>query len=177
VLRRLVAVMMLAILIFNSGGYFALYYVLEARAEALLAARIENQEVGGDERFEVKLPFELPYPVRDQVIELSTPVTAGGQAYSILEQSYEDNVLTLVGVRDQWALHVDAVMNAYNDATSHSTDDDLIHSIGALLQTFVNSELILLVKSDAWAMTLHTPPASHALADGTSHLLIKPPCA
>ena len=168
---------MLAVLILNTGGYFILFRLLEVKADRQMAARIEKGEIRDDERMEVKFSFELPYPVYDQEIELSTRVASGDQVYSILGQTYEDNTLTIVGVRDQWAMHVNSVLEAFQEAAANSNDDGLVHGIGTLLQTFVNSEPPLLIQSDSWTLKLSKPPVSQDLAEGTCQSLVKPPCA
>lgn len=155
-IRRIAATLMLSILMFNVGGYFLLYSVLEKRAETLMAERIINGQYAAEERVEFKLSFEMPYPVYEQRIHLEDPgrVEANNEIYSVATHEYSNNTLTLVGVRDQWAMHVDAVMSAFSASANGNSDAGMIHSLSGLFQFFVNSRTPALIESGAWERLL-----------------------
>src|SRR5436190_301043 len=97
---------MLTLLMFNMGGYFIIYRVLDVRAARLLDERIQNGDVESQDVVEFKVTFELPYPVQDQELETTSRAERDGTPYAITSHHYKDYTLTLIGVRDQWAQHV-----------------------------------------------------------------------
>lgn len=156
VTRKIVALLMLSLLMFNMGGYFVLYYVLEVRAEGALAARIRVGDVSEQELVEFSVPFELPYPVLQQELEAQNRVSDDGVPITITKQEYRNYTLTVYGVRDQWAQHVDNVMEAFNQSANgeSDTDDVTIHGLGNLLQAFENTSATGLIKYDSWVRML-----------------------
>ena len=133
-----------------------LYQILELRASAILDERIKNGDINAQELVEFKVTFELPYPVHEQQLESGNRVEAGGVQFEITSQEYKDNMLTLIGVRDQWAYHVSTVMDAFNKAANGETnaDEGIIHSLTNLLMGFDDSPAVALITSGAWARTL-----------------------
>jgi hypothetical protein len=142
---------------FNMGGYFILYSLLERSADAALTERIQNGEVALSERVTIRVPFELPYPVYDQHIDvIDGRVKANSETYSFTGHSYADNTLTLVGVRDQWGMHVEAVMSAFNKAASGDVDPvGLIHGISSMLQSFIANSSLSIIQQDPWVQLIN----------------------
>lgn len=179
-MRRTLAVLMLMVLMFNMGGYFILYTLLETRAETMMNAAILGDSVSAKDQVEFKLSFEMPYPVYDQRVELEVPnrLKTTGQTYSITTHSYSDNTLTIVGVRDQWAMHVDAVMSAFNKTASGDTSDEgLINSLNNLLQTFIGDDAFALMQCDSWKRLLNPVEYSQLFASVDQPSDPRPPCA
>jgi hypothetical protein len=156
-MRRIVAIVMLSVLMFNMGGYFILYSLLDKQAESLMNGRIMDGGISNDERVEFKVAFEMPYPVYDQRRELELParLKSSSETYSFTSHEYTGGTLTLVGVRDQWAIHVDAVMSAYNKAANgDSSDSSLLHGLTSLFQFFIADDVISLVSKNSWQRLL-----------------------
>jgi len=147
---------MLSVLMFNMGGYFIIYQILDVRATAMLDKRIEEGDIQAQEQVEFRVTFELPYPVHEQQLESTNRVYDNGIPYDITSQEYKDYTLTLVGVRDQWAQHANQVMDAYNKASNGDLDADrgLVSSLKNLVMGFDYSPAVSLIGCDEWVRTL-----------------------
>jgi hypothetical protein len=121
----------------------------------------------------------LPYPVYAQQIEPADDrIKTNKVTYTVTSHSYSDNMLTVVGVRDQWATHVDAVMSAFNKAASGDVDPDgIIHGISGLFQTFISHEPLTIIHLDSWVRVLNRRAPAEDFPAIDFPVIPKPPCA
>lgn len=140
--------------------------------------RMLEGDINPADRVAIRIPFELPYPVYEQQVELDARVKNGGDTYSFTSHSYADNTLTLVGVRDQWAIHVDAVMSAFNRAANGDIDPDgIIHGITGLFQAFVADDPTNIVQFDTWVRLLNLRAPADFFPAIDLPVIPEPPCA
>jgi hypothetical protein len=60
-LKRLLAILLIVIFLFNLVGYRVLLSCMEMRADVVLQSRIDNDQIGDQHLISIKTPLNLPY--------------------------------------------------------------------------------------------------------------------
>lgn len=100
-MRQLTAIGLLALLLFNMLGHYPVYMGMQWNARQDMEQRLDNQDVEGQELFEVKIPINLPYWQNMTAYErVDGRFEHNGEFYTLFKQKVQNDTLHLVCVKD-----------------------------------------------------------------------------
>jgi hypothetical protein len=117
--------LLLAIFTFNMGGYYLFFWVLKQQANQELSIKLDAGHYDESETFEVNIPLSLPYPLQSNGYERQSGQFAyHGEHYQIVKQKYENDVLTVVCLKNAKASHLEKVSESFTETSSAPADQE-----------------------------------------------------
>jgi hypothetical protein len=95
-LRKTIAILLLAIMVFNLMGYRLLFNCLENQAQAQMAEQLDHNHYSRTSLTEVKVALHLPYTINNKNFErYDGSVELNGITYNYLERKVQNDTLIL----------------------------------------------------------------------------------
>ena len=145
-LKKLTAILLLALFVFNTVGYRLLFNVLETNTDAAFTAKLDDGKYNEDELITVKVPVNMPYQVtRTDFERVDGEINIDGHIYKYVKRKVQNDTLTLLCIPHHEKTDLQQKANAYagkvNDLPSNdnnkkteifkqlTTDFDITYSI------------------------------------------------
>jgi hypothetical protein len=94
-LKKLTAILLLALLCFNWAGYRLVVGILERQADVRLQTRLDSNDYASNELFEISAPVNLPYTTNWADWEaVEGQIVVNGFHYNYVERLLHDGVMT-----------------------------------------------------------------------------------
>lgn len=146
--------MLLAIFTFNMGGYYLFFWALKQQANQELSAKLDAGHYNESETFEVNIPLSLPYPLQSNGYERQSGQFAyQGEHYQIVKQKYENDVLTIVCLKDTKATHLEKVSDNFADNSS-TTPEGALNLPLKVFQDYVSCVTSMAKLVDGWSLSV-----------------------
>ncbi|ULQ52353.1 hypothetical protein [Flavihumibacter fluvii] len=106
--KKLAAITLIGILLFNWGGYRWVFSYLEESSSQLLNARLDDRNYDEEALITIKLPVEnLPYYTNSPIFErVKGEVTIGGMKYQYVEKRIFNDSLEMRCIPNAHATHL-----------------------------------------------------------------------
>ncbi len=96
-MKKLSAILLLSLLLFNLVGYRFFFSCLENNAQAKMCATIDSRQFKSSDLFEIKVPLHMPYFNSTQSFErYDGSVEVGGVFYNYVERKISNDTLVLL---------------------------------------------------------------------------------
>jgi hypothetical protein len=153
-MKRIVSIALLLLFTFNLGGYYFLFWVLQARADQQLSKQFDENINNVGQAFEIKIPLTLPYPIQQTDFERKDgEFVYKNEHFRLVKQKLENDTLTIVCVKNQKANQLTNVMDEFSAKTSSDQTDGLMLS-GKVLQDYEPLELTVLITISGWSQRI-----------------------
>lgn len=171
-IRRLLSAVLLMVFLFNLGGYYLLFSALQIKASRELSAQLDEGQYSEEETFEVNLPLSLPYPIQGAGFERSKQFfTIGGEHYQVVKHKFENDVLTIVCVKDQRSKDLAGLIRSMDEQQSGDEDQ----ALSKLLQDFLATDVRILSSDPGWSRVISANALTvSAFTDWTSAVFSPP---
>lgn len=167
--------MLLAVFLFNVGGYYLVFIGLHHRSDRLLSKRIEANAYDVNETIELKIPVTLPYPLQQNGFErVDGKFEHQGTFYKLVKQKFENDTLYIVCIRDIESKQIANTLKDYvaktNDLPQNSKNT--LNLFGKFLKDFESLEITFIQHGSRSISTLQyadvtfTPLAANLSQDG-----------
>ena len=154
-LKRLLTIVLLAIFTFNLGGYYLLFWLLKEQANAELSAKLDVGNYDESQTFEVKIPLSMPYPLQSNGFERqSGQFTYEGEQFQIVKQKLENDVLTIVCMKDAMATHIEKVTKAFTETSSDQHEDGKLNLPVKVSQEYLSSTQFTSNETMGWVLSI-----------------------
>ncbi len=133
-LKRSISILLLALFLFNTVGYYGVYEALRAKANSGLIERLDANDFNEDETITIKIPISIPYQSDWSGFErVDGEFVRDGKFYNLLKQKIEQDTLIIVAVRD----HEEAsLFESLVDFVQSNTDTPISQKAGKLIDSF-----------------------------------------
>jgi hypothetical protein len=158
--KKAFSILLLATFLFNLGGYYFFFWAMKAQASKELSTQIENEDYDESETFEIKIPIALPYPVQSSEFEKqSGDFVYQGKHYQLVKQKYENDVLTVVCLKDKKINRLAKAMDSFSEASGDQPAKNSPTSVSVkVLQDYISTFATALGTVGGWSQSiLHTP--------------------
>jgi hypothetical protein len=169
---------MLAVFLFNIGGYYLALLALEYKSNQLLAIRIDRNQYEETETITIKIPLALPYPIQQHGYErVEGNFEYAGQYYKIVKQKLEDDVLYIVCIKNDDQKRVNDTINDYVKLSNDlpGTAKKALSFFSKLLKDFNQGESAKQVQTSSWSIALTFPDDSKSVESLARNILSPPP--
>jgi hypothetical protein len=101
-LRKLFAILLLALLLFNIVGYRLFFSYLESNAQSQMSAAIDSNAYQPSDLFEIKVPLNMPYAsVSNSFERYDGSIEIKGLHYNYVERKVQNDTLVLVCIQNK----------------------------------------------------------------------------
>ena len=118
-LKKIVAILLLLILLFNIAGYRLLFNNLEKNATAKLENKIDLCSYSPEQLVEIKIPLSMPYYSDKDYEAVYGETEWNGQHYRYVKRKVSNNTLYLLCIPNQ---EKNNIAKAKNNFTKSTTD-------------------------------------------------------
>ena len=119
-LKRLPAILFLAILLFNFYGYRLMLDCLQDRDRQVFSARLDRNAYSEEDLISIKTPMDLPYYTNSPVYERAYgSVNVKGTVYAYVKRRVYNDTLELLCLPNRYGTDI---QSAKNELLSHSLD-------------------------------------------------------
>lgn len=147
---------MLAIFTFNLGGYYVFFWALKAKANQELSAKLDEGHYDESQTFEIQIPLTLPYPLQSNGFERQYgQFTYQGEQYQVVKQKYENDVLTIVCLKDAKANHLEKVSDAFAETSgAQPVQEGSLNLPLKVFQDYISDITIFSSTTVGWSQSL-----------------------
>jgi hypothetical protein len=118
-LKKISAILLLAILLFYTAGYRMLFSIMENNASAKLEKQINSGKYNEDELVEVRIPLSMPYYSDKEFESVSGETDWNGNHYQYVKRKVEGNTLVLLCLPN---FEKNTIAAVENDLTKNLSD-------------------------------------------------------
>lgn len=117
-MRRLIALILLAVFLFNTVGYYALYQAIRSHSHDTLLKRLDNDQYKNEETVTLKLPLAIPYQTNTDYQRVDGSFEHLGEYYKLVKQKIENDTLLIVCYRDKVEKKLSNLLTEYVKVTN-----------------------------------------------------------
>ena len=113
-MKKIVAIFLLLVLLFNSIGFYGLVFILSHQLERELTTDLESDEYSGHGTVLVKIPCPFPYQVSvDGYQRADGQFESDGETYRLVKQKRVGDTLYVVLLKDYGRAKVDKSVTSF----------------------------------------------------------------
>ena len=143
-MKKLAAIALLILLLFNFVGYRLLFYALQQQADKQLEVQLDNESYNDEDLITIKVPLSLPYLTNWKDFERTDgEITLDGKIYHYVKQKVYEGQLILMCLPDEQKMHLE---NAKDDFFKLA--NELISNSSSSKKSGNNTVVMKLVISD-----------------------------
>jgi hypothetical protein len=143
-LKRIAAILLLALMVFTLVGYRWLFSAIEKRATAQLEERISTGQYTADQLVEIRIPLNMPYYADQDYEEVYGETDFNGEHYRYVKRKVSGNTLHLLCIPNKEKTNIVKAKNefakAVNDIPSNKQSQQKTSLIKLLTTEFKVTE-------------------------------------
>jgi len=138
-LKRLIAIFLILLLLFNALGFYGLFVGLRYKTAADLVERLDRDEYLDEETVTLKIPMAIPYHLDSDYERVNGEIEHNGEFFRLVKQKLEKDTLYIVCIKD---FDSKRIKQALADYVKTFTDKPLdAKSAGKILTGFIKDFL------------------------------------
>ena len=99
-MKRLIAIFLIFLLLFNALGFFGLFVGLRYKSAKDLVERLDKQEYLDEETVTLRIPMTLPYHLDSDYERVDGEIEHKGEFYRLVKQKLQKDTLYIVCIKD-----------------------------------------------------------------------------
>ncbi|RFM25925.1 hypothetical protein [Deminuibacter soli] len=113
-MRKLTAILLLALFLFNLAGYRIWFYYARQQAARQFEAAIDHSQYNNEDLITISVPISMPYQVEQSEFErVDGEITLNGKVYKYVQRKVADGMLILQCLPDERSTHIKKAGDAY----------------------------------------------------------------
>lgn len=113
-MKKLTAILLLALFLFNLFGYRAWFYFAQHQSEVRLESALDKDNYDDANLITIKIPLSLPYFTNWKEFErVDGEVTLDGKIYRYVKRKVQDDQLILLCLPDNDKMHLESAKNDF----------------------------------------------------------------
>lgn len=177
-MRRLIAISLLIIFLFNVGGYYVVFWGMLKGAESDLKVRLDEERYQHDELMELIIPVTLPYPVQENTYRRVTgKFEHEGEFYQLVQQRFEGDTLFITCIKDKQQKRLHSTFRDYvkliNDLPASSKKT--LNFFSKLISYFYHSPSINTIEEGGWVAIIPFSVLTFSKSTSNSSIPSPPP--
>jgi hypothetical protein len=155
-LKKLVSLLLLAMLLFNTGGYYVMFWALRYQADTELQQQLDANDYPESEAFLIEIPITLPYQMNSNDFErLTGEFEHNGEFYQLIKQKLENDTLKIVCIKNHKEKHLVASMADFTKVSNDlPASTSSLKVLGNFLKEYHSTGDIKMISVNGWSTTL-----------------------
>ncbi len=112
-LKKLIAIFLVFLLLFNALGFFGLFVGLRYKSAIDLVERLDKQEYLDDETVTLRIPMSLPYHLDSEYERVDGEIEHNGDFYRLVKQKLQKDTLYIVCIKDYDSKRIKQALTDY----------------------------------------------------------------
>jgi len=117
-LKKIAAILLLTLMLFNLGGYRFLFNAIENKATAKLEQKISNGQYSDEQLVEIRIPLNMPYYSDKDYESVYGETDWNGEHYRYVKRKVSDNTLYLLCLPNKEKTSITKVKNEFTKAVN-----------------------------------------------------------
>ncbi|CAN5132388.1 hypothetical protein BH11BAC6_BH11BAC6_12050 [soil metagenome] len=114
VLKKLIAILLLSLFVFNTIGYRLLFNYMQTGADVTLTAKLDGGNYNESDLITVKIPVNMPYLLNQTNFErVDGEITFNGQLYKYVKRNVQNDTMTLLCIPNPEKTELQQKVNEY----------------------------------------------------------------
>jgi len=124
-LRKIAAILLLALFVFNLVGYKAVFYFAQQHADASLNASLDKEQYNEKDLITIRIPLSMPYQVSKPDFErVDGEVNIKGQIYKYVKRKVENGQLVLQCLPNHEKMRLESAKDDYSRIANDIAQND-----------------------------------------------------
>jgi hypothetical protein len=171
---------LLIVFLFNVGGYYLAFLVLEYKTNQALSVRIDHDQYDESETITIKIPLSLPYPIQEHdYTRVDGDFEYQGEYFKLVKHKLEKDTLYVVCIKNHDQKQMQETITDYvklsNDLPGNAKK--ALSFFSKLLKDFRDSETPAPETSGTWVADVVYPDSEELLSSLSGTILSPPPKA
>ena len=161
-MKRLLSLFILVVFLFNTGGYYMMYWGLRYQATLELREQLDTGAYADSQTLTIALPLTLPYAVDRNYERVDGEFEYRGEFYKLVKQQLKHDTLFIVCIKDIREKHlVGEMINFTRLANDLPATSKALKIFGNLLKDYAGSHSLALTEhTSGWVATYIYPALS-----------------
>lgn len=173
-MKKVLAISLLLILLFNTGGYYFMFWALKKDAISKLNFRLDEDRYEDGETITVKIPLTLPYPISNIGYQrISGQYEHNGESFSLVKQKHENDTLYVVCIKNEKAEHYNKVMQQLVEKSEEQQNSFLF--LTKFLGDYIAQVNPVWQQYAGWCMSIPTCELTYSLSNHWERIPSPPP--
>ena len=138
-LKKLIAIFLVLLLLFNALGFFGLFIGLRYKSALDLVERLDKQEYLDEETVTLRIPMTLPYHLDSEYERVDGEIEHNGEFYRLVKQKLQKDTLYIVCIKDYGSKRITQALADYVETFTDKPID--AKSTGKLFTSFIKDFL------------------------------------
>jgi hypothetical protein len=162
--KRAVSILLLALFLFNVGGYYIVFWGLRQHHNYQLNSRLDANQYSEEETIELKIQLSLPYPLTQSGYErINGRFEHNGEFYKLVKKQVVNDILYVVCIRDHQEKQIVETMKEVESLTSDIPKSDKDISVLKLLKDFESNEEAALAGIPGWVQSFEFSTRTYSI--------------
>lgn len=151
-LKRIVSIFLLAVFLFNLGGYHLVFWGMQRSAKQELLHRLDADDSAFGETMVLEVPLSLPYPLHSEGFQRANgDFEFQGEFYKVIKQKWEKDVLYIVCLKDSKAKEISTAHADYSKLVNDmpAGTKQALNFFGKLFKDYTRTESLVDDRQDA----------------------------
>jgi len=178
-LKRTIAILLVALLLFNALGFYGLLAGLRYKSTLDLVQRLDKQQYSQAETFTIAVPIAIPYQQSSEYSRVDGEIEHNGEFYRLVKQKFENDTLFIVCIKDHESKRIKQALADYVKTFTDKPIDAKHTSSGGItfIKDFLPTSINISHASQGWNYSVEQVSPFCYFYDRSSVVFTPPPRA
>ena len=175
-LKKLVSILLLSALLFNTGGYSIVFWALRYQANMELQKQLDANDYVDGESVVIKIPITLPYQTNGADFErVNGEFEHQGEFYKLVKQKLENDTLHIVCIKDHKEKQIVTTMVNFSKQSNDLPTSAALKVLGGFLKEYKGINSLEIISNDGWSTPIPFGNPSFATISPIFPVIAPPP--
>lgn len=147
--------MLLSSLLFNTGGYYLMFWALRYQSNVELQKHLDADDYGDGEAVVLRIPITLPYQINKEEFErVNGEFEYQGEYYKLVKQKLENDTLSVVCIKNNREKQIVSTMADFTKQSNELPTSAALKMLGSFLKEYRRSNDLQMISCDGWHVTI-----------------------
>jgi hypothetical protein len=168
--------LLLLALLFNTGGYYAMFWALQYQADIELQKHLDANDYADNESVVIRIPITLPYQINGTEFErVDGKFEHQGEFYKLVKQKLENDTLSIVCIKDHREKQIVATMVDFTKQSNDLPTSAALKVLGSFLKEYNGTNDLKIEGNAGWNTRICFSNPSFAMLSPIIPVIAPPP--
>jgi hypothetical protein len=178
-LKKLIAIFLVFLLLFNALGFVGLFMGLRFKTSQDLVQRLDNRDYSDDETVTLKVPMAIPYHIDSEEFErVDGEIEHQGEFYRLVKQKLMKDTLYIVCIKDMASKRLKQALADYVKTFTDKPSTSNHHNAkitSAFIKDYIPQPFSVEFASTGWTQEVSVSSIPVVLLSSFSASIVHPP--